>query len=135
MDRSKIPIIVGGTNYYIESLLWKVLVNPPPSTTQSLIDETAQTSSKKIKLSVDTIESRKPPLDHLLRDATTPTTTSSSTSLLSDEIELDNINLITKNNLKDLYKYTSTSLHKHLITIDPTSAARLHPNNKRKIIR
>lgn len=25
--RGKIPIIVGGTNYYIESLLWKVLVN------------------------------------------------------------------------------------------------------------
>lgn len=25
--RDKIPIIVGGTNYYIESLLWKVLVN------------------------------------------------------------------------------------------------------------
>nr|XP_048290473.1 tRNA dimethylallyltransferase isoform X3 [Myodes glareolus] len=25
--RNKIPIVVGGTNYYIESLLWKVLVN------------------------------------------------------------------------------------------------------------
>jgi tRNA dimethylallyltransferase len=28
--RGKIPIIVGGTNYYIESLLWKVLVNTKP---------------------------------------------------------------------------------------------------------
>ncbi|XP_072358339.1 tRNA dimethylallyltransferase isoform X2 [Scyliorhinus torazame] len=27
VDRQKIPIIVGGTNYYIESLLWKVLVD------------------------------------------------------------------------------------------------------------
>ncbi|XP_041069156.1 tRNA dimethylallyltransferase isoform X2 [Carcharodon carcharias] len=27
IDRQKIPIIVGGTNYYIESLLWKVLVD------------------------------------------------------------------------------------------------------------
>ncbi|KAM3934171.1 tRNA dimethylallyltransferase isoform 1-T1 [Leptodactylus fuscus] len=26
-SRDKIPIVVGGTNYYIESLLWKVLVN------------------------------------------------------------------------------------------------------------
>lgn len=25
--RDKIPIVVGGTNYYIESLLWKVLVS------------------------------------------------------------------------------------------------------------
>ncbi|KAB0356620.1 hypothetical protein FD754_000776 [Muntiacus muntjak] len=28
--RDKIPIVVGGTNYYIESLLWKVLVNAKP---------------------------------------------------------------------------------------------------------
>lgn len=25
--RHKIPIVVGGTNYYIESLLWKVLIS------------------------------------------------------------------------------------------------------------
>lgn len=29
LDESKVPIVVGGTNYYIESLLWKVLVQPP----------------------------------------------------------------------------------------------------------
>ncbi|XP_064137850.1 tRNA dimethylallyltransferase isoform X2 [Loxodonta africana] len=28
--RDKIPIVVGGTNYYVESLLWKVLVNTKP---------------------------------------------------------------------------------------------------------
>uniref|UniRef100_A0A3Q2E9N5 tRNA isopentenyltransferase 1 n=1 Tax=Cyprinodon variegatus TaxID=28743 RepID=A0A3Q2E9N5_CYPVA len=27
LDRNKLPIIVGGTNYYIESLLWRVLVD------------------------------------------------------------------------------------------------------------
>lgn len=26
-SRNKLPIIVGGTNYYIESLLWKVLLD------------------------------------------------------------------------------------------------------------
>ncbi|KAM4795551.1 tRNA dimethylallyltransferase [Rhinophrynus dorsalis] len=31
LSRSKIPIVVGGTNYYIESLLWKVLVNTESS--------------------------------------------------------------------------------------------------------
>lgn len=31
LNEEKIPIIVGGTNYYIESLLWKVLVQPPLS--------------------------------------------------------------------------------------------------------
>lgn len=29
LAESKVPIVVGGTNYYIESLLWKVLVQPP----------------------------------------------------------------------------------------------------------
>ncbi|XP_032901388.1 tRNA dimethylallyltransferase isoform X1 [Amblyraja radiata] len=33
IDREKIPIIVGGTNYYIESLLWKVLVDTKDGTT------------------------------------------------------------------------------------------------------
>lgn len=28
LRRGKLPIIVGGTNYYIEALLWKVLVFP-----------------------------------------------------------------------------------------------------------
>ncbi|XP_043940707.1 tRNA dimethylallyltransferase [Protopterus annectens] len=31
-SRKKIPIIVGGTNYYIESLLWKVLIDTKPET-------------------------------------------------------------------------------------------------------
>lgn len=26
-SRNKLPIVVGGTNYYIESLLWKVLLD------------------------------------------------------------------------------------------------------------
>ncbi|XP_007453826.1 PREDICTED: tRNA dimethylallyltransferase, mitochondrial isoform X2 [Lipotes vexillifer] len=39
--RDKIPIVVGGTNYYIESLLWKVLVNAKPweMGTEKLIDQ------------------------------------------------------------------------------------------------
>ncbi|XP_068924120.1 tRNA dimethylallyltransferase isoform X3 [Petaurus breviceps papuanus] len=33
--REKIPIVVGGTNYYIESLLWKVLINTKGETLHS----------------------------------------------------------------------------------------------------
>ncbi|XP_037683525.1 tRNA dimethylallyltransferase isoform X2 [Choloepus didactylus] len=38
--RDKIPIIVGGTNYYIESLLWKVLIDTQPQEmgTEKVID-------------------------------------------------------------------------------------------------
>ncbi len=31
--RNKLPVIVGGTNYYIESLLWRVLVDTGVSAT------------------------------------------------------------------------------------------------------
>ncbi|GLG92926.1 tRNA isopentenyltransferase, mitochondrial [Gryllus bimaculatus] len=30
LQQSKLPVVVGGTNYYIESLLWRVLVAPEP---------------------------------------------------------------------------------------------------------
>uniref|UniRef100_A0A8C6D1Y1 tRNA dimethylallyltransferase n=1 Tax=Moschus moschiferus TaxID=68415 RepID=A0A8C6D1Y1_MOSMO len=36
--RDKIPIVVGGTNYYIESLLWKVLVNAKEMGTEKVTD-------------------------------------------------------------------------------------------------
>ncbi|XP_053516362.1 tRNA dimethylallyltransferase isoform X6 [Artibeus jamaicensis] len=38
--RDKIPIVVGGTNYYIESLLWKVLISTKPQEmdTKKVID-------------------------------------------------------------------------------------------------
>lgn len=71
------PIIVGGTNYYIESLLWKILIENPDS-------EKIQSSS-----------------------------------------------------VFDYNEHTlpSCELHKKLQLLDPEMAKRLHPNNKRKILR
>ncbi|KAL6084702.1 hypothetical protein STEG23_021601 [Scotinomys teguina] len=40
--RDKIPIVVGGTNYYIESLLWKVLVNTKEKGTRKVVDRKAE---------------------------------------------------------------------------------------------
>lgn len=71
------PIIVGGTNYYIESLLWKILIEDP--------------SSEKV----------------VSRD-------------LSDYTE---------------HTLPSCELHKKLQILDPEMAEKLHPNNKRKILR
>lgn len=48
LSASKYPIVVGGTNYYIESLLWDILVSPPTSVTSSA-------SSKMVK---DSLKSR-----------------------------------------------------------------------------
>ncbi|KAI5947087.1 tRNA dimethylallyltransferase [Manis javanica] len=48
--RDKIPIIVGGTNYYIESLLWKVLVNTKPQeiSTGKVIDRKVELEKEDI---------------------------------------------------------------------------------------
>ncbi|VEN41559.1 unnamed protein product [Callosobruchus maculatus] len=75
LDRNKLPIVVGGTNYYIEALLWKILVDNDEFVTTPGI------------------------LPH-------------------NEHELP-----------------SEELHQKLKELDPKMANRLHPNNKRKILR
>ncbi|XP_064214736.1 tRNA dimethylallyltransferase isoform X2 [Tribolium castaneum] len=75
INKNKLPIIVGGTNYYIESLLWKILIEEPGDHVKAL-------PSRHI--------------DHEL---------------------------------------SSEELHKKLQLLDPAMARRLHPNNKRKILR
>ncbi|EDV90672.1 tRNA dimethylallyltransferase [Drosophila grimshawi] len=73
LAKSKPPIVVGGTNYYIESLLWDILVNT------------------------------------------------------KDEQTADDTN--------STHELSTAELHQHLTKIDPSSANRIHPNNRRKIQR
>ena len=54
MSQGKIPFICGGTNYYIESLLWKVLVDKDIGKDKDSFkrkhgDENPETLNKKIK--------------------------------------------------------------------------------------
>ncbi|XP_055911451.1 tRNA dimethylallyltransferase [Eupeodes corollae] len=83
MSKSKIPIVVGGTNYYIESLLWNMLV----------VNDSHKANEADLKPTIK----------------------------------------ITENLLET--KMTSEDLHVLLKKVDPTSANRIHPNNRRKIIR
>ncbi|XP_066152413.1 tRNA dimethylallyltransferase isoform X2 [Euwallacea fornicatus] len=76
-NRGKLPIIVGGTNYYIESILWKILVQNPG---EEIIKGCGIFPNK--------------------------------------EHELPN-----------------EVLHEKLKKLDPVMANRLHPNNRRKILR
>uniref|UniRef100_A0A9J7Z9G5 tRNA dimethylallyltransferase n=1 Tax=Cyprinus carpio carpio TaxID=630221 RepID=A0A9J7Z9G5_CYPCA len=49
--RQKLPIIVGGTNYYIESILWKVLIDPGQgSDTESKGDVASKSKAELEKL-------------------------------------------------------------------------------------
>uniref|UniRef100_A0A3B4AZS7 tRNA dimethylallyltransferase n=1 Tax=Periophthalmus magnuspinnatus TaxID=409849 RepID=A0A3B4AZS7_9GOBI len=76
--RNTLPIVVGGTNYYIESLLWRVLL------------DTGDSGDGE-----DAVPNRK--------------------------LELE--------------KLGGAELHKQLMEVDPTMAAMLHPNDKRKVAR
>lgn len=75
--RQKLPIVVGGTNYYIESLLWKILIDDG----------------------------------------------NESNNFIPGELPNNEHNL------------PSEELHEKLKDVDFASADRLHPYNKRKIIR
>jgi tRNA dimethylallyltransferase len=97
LQSSKIPIIVGGTNYWIEALLWKNLVSPGVGVKRKNSNDFAtelEGFSKEIK--------------NFYNHADFPD------SMLEME---------------------STQLFEHLKIIDPQSANKLHPNNKRKIMR
>lgn len=96
------PIIVGGTNYYIESLLWRVLVDPIPD---AVAGSKRKWNESECERFGDILKSSK-------SDEATVTTT------ISTDLDLP-----------------TATLHETLAQVDPDMAARLHPNNRRKIIR
>lgn len=113
----KIPIIVGGTNYYIESILWKVLVQPPLSkkyTKHRLEGE--EESDKMAKRTKDTDDEIK----------------NEGRSDLGPPSDIDEIRKLTPT---DLLNKDPESLHQLLTQVDPVSAKGLHPNNTRKVRR
>ncbi|KAG7210599.1 hypothetical protein KM043_012114 [Ampulex compressa] len=98
MARKRLPIIVGGTNYYIESLLWKTLIRDPENA-----DQAEQSSEES---------------DCQARDERQEG--SSSKKMKFDELTMGKSNEV---------------LHEKLKEVDPEMARRLHPNNRRRIIR
>ncbi|CRK96849.1 CLUMA_CG009944, isoform A [Clunio marinus] len=95
IQSSKMPIIVGGTNYYIESILWHNLVSPGVGKRKNLLS------------------------DEKLHG-------------LEEEVQ----NFLQNSSLDDLMaNMESIKLYEYLKLIDPPMANRLHPNNKRKIMR
>lgn len=134
LSNSKIPIIVGGTNYYIESLLWKILINSPSCDVKNNKDllntansgQYAKIISNSEQLSIDNIQQ-----EH---------DTEQSRKRTYSEVNIEYISNTKKNVDKslcedDLNKYSNKTLYDMLVEIDSKSADRIHPNNRRKIIR
>uniref|UniRef100_A0A1I8NV79 C2H2-type domain-containing protein n=1 Tax=Stomoxys calcitrans TaxID=35570 RepID=A0A1I8NV79_STOCA len=120
LSQSKCPIVVGGTNYYIESLLWDILVS--------------STSTEDISLSPSATASSAGNAAKPIAAAATTTNEASN--------EVQDVAPVSENSKNpsfidpsEMLTMQSEFLHNHLRTFDPETANRIHPNNKRKIIR
>ncbi|XP_053678572.1 tRNA dimethylallyltransferase [Anopheles nili] len=116
---NRMPIVVGGTNYYIESVLWRVLLG-----------EGVKRERVRTRSTTDVPEAAEPEQKHQKTDV-------AATEPLQEDQLLDRLleELPTMASGDELEEYESTLLHRALQRVDPGSADRLHPNNKRKIIR
>ena len=104
---------MGGTNYYIESLLWQILIEDPENSQENekdfVSDERRRTQEKEEEKKEKEKEEE-------------------------EEEEESDENLKIKRPRLELPE-TNEELHKKLSEVDPEMARRLHPNNRRKIIR
>uniref|UniRef100_A0A182U7T3 Uncharacterized protein n=1 Tax=Anopheles melas TaxID=34690 RepID=A0A182U7T3_9DIPT len=114
---NRMPIIVGGTNYYIESILWRVLLSE--GVKRERLRSRCATESEP--------EAKQPKVDGGVAAAASAGTATDLERLLEELPSLGTSDT--------LEAHESELLHQALQRVDPESAERLHPNNKRKIIR
>uniref|UniRef100_A0A182QG44 C2H2-type domain-containing protein n=1 Tax=Anopheles farauti TaxID=69004 RepID=A0A182QG44_9DIPT len=110
---NRMPIVVGGTNYYIESILWQVLLG------EGVRRERVRPRSVSEQEPTEASSAPKQP------------------KLLDPDEELERLvqELPDMESVDVLEAYESELLHRILQRVDPATAERLHPNNKRKILR
>lgn len=147
--QGKIPIIVGGTNYYIESIVYQILVEHTEDAEELLWDKSkrkrdfdvvdeggnkriandSDDSENSKETSVTTAESKEKD------ESTSQSGVEDDATSLKDE-EKKNIDAETlKHDVDNQSRFTNEELHSRLKAIDPVMASRLHPNNRRKVLR
>ncbi|KXJ79983.1 hypothetical protein RP20_CCG026725 [Aedes albopictus] len=161
------PIIVGGTNYYIESVLWQVLVGSgvrqerirrrrspsdeeEPGKKPKLItghDDApadASTSSgaggsrpeeSKSDSENENASKEAEAIAKKVRTEEEPRESEISGEDCGGGIAPDQVEKVLLMTTDQMEQQESTLLHGVLRRVDPVTADRLHPNNKRKIVR
>ena len=119
-SRGKLPIIVGGTNYYIESILWDTLVtNEGLDFSKASQDSAERTQLKTVGTEID-YETQKKRTKHVVGSDL-------------DEYSGDSTGCTPMN--VDFDKSDREKYYQHLQSIDPKTASRIHPNDMRKVKR
>jgi len=118
VEKGKIPFICGGTNYYIESLLWKVLIEEAPLTSTHTKRKNSVAESDINKKCKNITEDISGPEKQLSGE--------SEKLLEISQFDFD----------RDEDETVSTQqLFKLLKQVDPVRAEHLHPNERRKMWR
>lgn len=132
--RGKIPIVVGGTNYYIESVLWDMLIDEDKNAAGSSsgsgdASEGPARAIKKRKQIQDTevAVSTKTSGDALVVHGEAAKRLKQSEEISGHQVVVDDEAI--KGNSEEL------SLYEKLREVDPARADRLHPSDSRKIAR
>lgn len=130
---NKIPIIVGGTNYYIEALVWKFLINKQD------IERASKNLSAEAKcqgLSTENVASK---TSQLLQNKSEQIVDTSEVKDSQKNVKSDDSS-DSENDKQILFRQTlededTNVLHQRLMEVDVKLGQRLHPHDKRKIIR
>lgn len=131
MKTNKLPIVVGGTNYYIESILWKNFIMEPAleSAKRSFNDATQQNPLHNPSDEESDSET--------LIDAELHHLNATKDILLHNDEDLEDVERFFS---KKIYSFglrniSSDKLWQILEKVDPRTAHILHPNDRRKVVR
>jgi tRNA dimethylallyltransferase len=114
----KIPIVVGGTNYYIESILFDMLIEKSTTSNEKKFQKDNET--KKL------LDNSEPcnEIEKFFIDLISSTEDSQSKNEGNNQLVL----------IHDS-KISTEKMYEQLTLVDPQSAHHLHPNDRRKISR
>ncbi|XP_028030545.1 tRNA dimethylallyltransferase [Bombyx mandarina] len=148
IDQKKIPIIVGGTIYYIESIVYQILVESMDDTDALLWDKsrrkrdldntpnTAEKISKKTNDGCGGDDKMKVKGEHPKEDEEfIRITLSTDNEVKILDAEEETLKRQLQEDVDNEARFTNTEISEKLRLIDPAMANRLHPNNRRKILR
>ncbi|XP_060802548.1 tRNA dimethylallyltransferase isoform X2 [Amyelois transitella] len=146
-ELGKIPIIVGGTNYYIESIVYKILVEDTDDTEALLWDKSRRKRDfdsddedeiKKRRISPDSSSKIDPQSSEPQTDNQTVLEINDVNKSTHSKGSVKDVNVFKEKLKQDVDNEKNLSneeIHEKLNSFDPVMAARLHPNNRRKVLR
>lgn len=133
INRRKLPIIVGGTNYYIESILFKILVSDETQSPVVVAPDSRKRPGNPTRHANDGGECLDTHSDS--RDLEQGRIPEKRTKLHDDDDDEDGNEDDSEKFRKDMERLSNEELYQRLKEVDPVQSERYHPNDRRKVLR